>query len=297
MARATVAGQFDHGGRALREVRTALINHFEEAQRLLQSALAEVNYAEFWASDFKGLSDEAQERFTLCEKGLCLQKAGIHIAAVLRANEQNNVHALGVHARILIECAAELVLAGHLAVEGTPGMLNRVLNLLELDSHQLLRRMTKGQISREELEANTTRAREAIGLFDGKQPKGRTIADRVSILGHGKMWYDYLSRAYCDSTVDALRRAPGLGGVLPAPERQFDVAFAVILNCALTYVCQMLLGYGVIRINTGGSSQFFDEASALFERVRETAAPVRSWPQEMKGDDSVRADGGATGGE
>ena len=285
------------GAEALREVRTALINHFEEAQRLLQPALAEVNYDEFWASDFKEASDEAQERFALCFEGLCLQKAGIHIAAVLRANEQNNVHALGVHARILIECAAELALVGHSAVEGTPGMLNRVLNLQEFDSHQLLRRITRGQISREELEASTTRAREAIGLFDGKQPKGRTIADRVSILTQGKMWYDYLSRAFCDSTVDALRRSPGLGGVLPAPERQFDLAFAVILNCALTYVCQMLLAYGAIRINTGGGSQLFDEASALFERVRETAAPVRSWPQEMKEDDSVRADGGATGGE
>ena len=285
------------GAEALREVRTALINHFEEAQRLLQPALAEVNYDEFWASDFRGGSDEAQKRFALCFEGLCLQKAEIHIAAVLRANEQNNVHALGVHARILIECAAELALVGHAAVEGTPGMLNRVLNLQEFDSHQLLRRITKGQISRGELEASTTRAREAIGLFDGKQPKGRTIADRVSILTQGKMWYDYLSRAICDSTVDALRRSPGLGGVLPAPERQFDLAFAVILNCALTYVCQMLLAYGTIRINTGGGSQLFDEASALFERVRETAAPVRSWSQEMKEDDSVRADGGATGGE
>ena len=281
----------------MREVRTALIDHFEEAQRLLQRALGEVNYDDFWASDFEEASDEALERLALYFEGLCLQKAGIHIAAVLRANEQNNVHALGVHARILIECAAEVALVGHAAVEGTPEMLNRVLNVREFDTHQLLRRITRGQVSREELEASTTRAREGIGLFDGKQPKGRTIADRVSILTQGKVWYDYLSRSFCYSTVDALRKSPGCGGILPAPVWQFDLAFAVILNCALTYACQMLLAYGAIRINTGGGSQLFDDASALFDRVRETAAPVRSLAPRDEKDDSVRADGGATGGE
>ena len=274
--RTTASSNSTIGGEALRDVRTALIDHFEEAQRLLQRTLAEVDYGEFWAGDFQDASDEAPERFALFIHGLCLQKAGIHIAAVLRANEQNNVHTLGVHARILIECAAELSLVGHAAVEGTPEMLNRVLNLQELDSHQLLRRITMGQISRQELEASTTRAREGIGLFDGRQPKKRTIADRVSILTQGKVWYDYLSRGFCDSSVDSLRKPPGLGGILPAPERQFDLAFAVILNCALTYVCQMLLAYGVVRINTVGGSQLFDDASALFDRTRMTAAPVRS---------------------
>ncbi len=280
----------------MRETRAALISHFKEAQGLLQRALDKVNYDEFWSSDLEEPSDEALERFALCFEGLCVQKAGIHIAAVLRANEQNNVHALGVHARILIECAAEVALVGHAAVEGTPEMLNRVLNVQEFDAHQLLRRITRGQVTREELEASTTKARESIGLFDGKQPKGTTIADRVSILTQGKVWYDYLSRGFCDSTVGVLRKSPGRGGVLPAPEWQFDLAFAVILNCALTYVCQMLLAYGAIRINTGNGSQLFDDASALFDRTREAAALVRSWPQEMKEDDSVRADGGATGG-
>ena len=281
----------------MHKIRIALIDHFEEAQRLLQRTLAEVNYDEFWASDFEDASDEAAARFALCLEGLCLQKAGIHIAAVLRANEQNNVHAVGVHARVLIECAAEVALLAHAAVEGTPEMLNRVLNLQEFDAHQLLRRITRGQVSREELEASTTRARENIGMFDGKQPKGRTITDRVSILTQGKMWYDYLSRDFCDSTVDALRSPPGRGGVLPAPEWQFDLAFAVVLNCALTYVCQMLLAYGVIRINTRGGSQLFEDASTLFDRTRETAAPVRSWPHEMREDNSGWEDGGATGGE
>ena len=160
-----------------------------------------------------------------------------------------------------------------------------------------MRRITIGQISRQELEASITRAREGIGLFDGRQPKKRTIADRVSILTQGKMWYDYLSSCFCDSTVDLLRRSPGSGGVLPATQWEIDVAFAVILNCALTYVCQMLTAFGVIRMKMGDGSQLFDDAQALFERARETAVPVRSLLQEVSEDDSVRADGGATGGE
>ena len=268
-----------------------------ETQKLLQRTLAEVNLEELAPGDLGEVSDENLERFSLYSHGLCLLKAGIHIAAILRANEQNNVHSLGVHARVLIECAAEVALLAHAAVDDTQETLDRVLNLQEYDSHQLLRRITKGEISRQELEASTTRAREGIGLFDGKQPKRRTIADRVSILTQGKMWYDYLSRDFCDGTADSLRRSPGRGGVLPAPESQFDLAFAVILNCALTYACQMLLAYGVIRIQTGDGSQLFDEALALSERTRETAAPVRSWPQETREDDPARADGGATSGE
>lgn len=280
----------------MREVRTALVDRLQEVQGLLQRTLAEVDFDEFSSDDLGQVGDEDAGRFVVYFEGLGLQKAGIHIAAVLRANEQNNVHSLGVHARVLIECAAEVALTGHVAVDRTPRALERVLNAKEFDTHQLLRRITRGQISSEELEASTTRAREGIGLFDGKQPRGTTIADRVSVLTEGKVWYDYLSRGFCDSGVDALRKSPGSGGVLPAPEWQFDLAFAVILNCAITYVCQMLLVYGVLRLQTGAGSELFDAASSLFDRVRESAAPVRSWHRGMRDDDPVRTGGGAPGG-
>ena len=166
-----------------------------EAQLLLQRCLAEVNMDEFLLNAPEEASDNDRRLYSLYFYGLCLRKAGIHIAAVFRANEQNNVPSLGTHARVLIECAAEVVSMGHVAAEGGQETLERVLNAQEYDSHQLLRRITRGKISKEELEANTTRAREAIGLFDGKQPKRMTIADRVSVLPEGKAWYDYLGDA------------------------------------------------------------------------------------------------------
>ena len=225
----------------VRELRTSLVGHCREAQGLLQRALDDVDFNESWPDGQAELIDDELRRFVLCAYGLSIRKAGIHMAAVRLANEQNNVPSLGVHARVLIECAAELASVAHAYVEGTPKALDRILNLTEFDTNRLLRRITRGEISREELEAGTTRAREAIGLFDGKQPRGTTIADRVSILTQGKGWYDYLSRHFCDSDVESLGRSPGEGGVLPAPELQFDLAVAVILNCTLTYVCQMLI--------------------------------------------------------
>ena len=280
----------------MRDLREALVDHLQEAQGLLRRTLADVDFDEFSSKDPGELSKEEAGRGVLYIQGLSLLKARIHIAAVLRANEQNNVHSLGVHARVLIECAAEVAVTGHLAVERTPKALERVLNAQELDTHQLLRRITRGQISREELEASTTRAREGIGLFDGKQPRRTTIADRVSVLTEGKMWYDYLSRGFCDSGVDALRKSPGSGGILPAPEWQFDLAFTVILNCTITYVCQMLLAYGALRIRTGAGSELFDAASSLFDRARATAAPVRSWHRGTRDDDPDPTGGGAADG-
>lgn len=278
----------------VRGLRTSLVGHCQEAQGLLQQALADVDFDESWPDGQADLSDDELRRFILCAHALSLRKAGVHMAVVLGASEQNNVPSLGVHARVLIECAAELVSVAHAYVEGTPKALDRILNLTELDTHRLLRRITRGEISREELQASTTRAREAIGLFDGKQPKGTTIADRVSILTDGKGWYDYLSRHFCDSDLDSLGKSPGHGGVLPAPELEFDLAVAVILNCTLTYVCQMLIAYGVISIKSGSGSQLLDDAVVLFDRVRETAAPIRSRPSEVAR--LVQAAGGAAGG-
>lgn len=262
-----------------------------EAQQLLQQYLAEINLDAFLANAPEEASDDDRRLYSLYAYGLCLRKAGIHVAAVLRANEQNNVPSLGVHARVLIECAAEVASMGHVAAKQEQRALESVLNAQEYDSHQLLRRITRGKISSEELEANTTRARESIGLFDGKQPKRITITDRVSVLTGGKAWWNHLAACFCGSDVDALRRSPVEGGVLPAPDWQFDFAFTEILNCLLTYVCQMLLAYGVIRISLEGDSQLFDDATALFDRVRETAAPIRTWHQKTKVGSSAQTDG------
>ena len=263
------------------ETRAALINHFTEAQNLLQTNQREVDLYRP-VPDFP---EEASDHEILAETfrlwSIVSRKTGFHIASVLLANAQNNIHSLGVHAKVLMECAAEMMSMGKNAAEQTPEALDYILNNQEYDANYWLLRLSKGSISREELVAMVTEAREGIGLFDGKQPTRVSLSDRASILAEGKIWYPYLNDSFCHTKPDRLRGVPGLGGVLPSPKLQLDLAFVFVLNIALHYTCQALMSYGGIKINTGGGSKIFDDAFTLFERVRQTAAPFRELQNEF----------------
>ena len=264
-----------------KEARAALISHFTEVQNLLETNLREVDLNGPVPDFPKEASDEEflAEIFRLWS--LVSRKTGFHIASALLANAQNNIHSLGVHAKVLMECAAELMSMGKSAVEQTPEALYYVLNNQEYDVNYWLLRQSRGNISREELAAMVTEAREGIGLFDGKQPTRVSLTDRVSVLAEGKIWYPYLNDSFCHTEPDRLRGVPGLGGVLPTPELQLDIAFVCTLNVALHYACQALMSYGSIKINTGGDHQLFDNALALFKSVRQTAAPFRELQNEL----------------
>ena len=272
-----------------KETRAALINHFTEAQNLLQTNLREVDL-DRPVPDFP---EEASDHAILAETfrlwSIVSRKTGFHIASVLLANTQNNIHSLGVHAKVLMECAAEMMSMGNNAVEQTPEALDYILNNQEYDAKYWLLRLSKGSISREEIAARVTEAREGIGLFDGKQPTEVNLSDRASVLAEGKIWYPYLNESFCHTKPDRLRGVPGLGGVLPTPELQLDLAFVFVLNIALHYTCQAMMSIGAIKIKTGGGSQIFDNAFALFERVRQTAAPFRELQKAFtSGDDYYR---------
>ena len=255
------------------ETRTALVKQFEEAQELLQRSISDIDLDGFLADLPKAVTpDDAAPCY---QYGLVMRKMGFHIVAMLLANRQNNVHSAGVQARVLVECAAEIVALGYVAGNGMSEALERVLNVQEYDANYFLLRMSRGSITKEELDARVTVAREAIGLFDGKQPTKVSLTDRVAVLTQGKEWYAYLSDGFCHTDADRLREVPSLGGVLPAPATQLDVALIVIMNCVITYICQSLMAYGLIRIGAGDSPQHFDDALALFERVRESTAPFR----------------------
>ena len=261
----------------LHETRKALVHHFAEAQELLQRSLSDTDLDQY-LTDFPGdigADDALALDAVRCFYGLVLRKIGFHICAVLRSNEQNNVPSLGVHARVIVECAAELVPMLRILGEDGPKEFARLLNNQEYDGNYWLLRLSKGEISREELAAGVTRAREGIGLFDGRQPTRVSVSDRVSLLTEGNWWYAYLSDCFCHTTPDKFRKVPGLGGVVPAPEYQFDLVFVKVMNCALTYICQALIAYGSIIASAGDGNRCANDAVALFERTRETAAPLR----------------------
>ena len=255
------------------EMRTALAKHFVEAQELLQRSLSDIDLDGFLADFPEAIkSDDADARY---QYGLIMRKMGFHIAAMLLASQQNNVHSAGVHARVLVECAADIVPMGNAAGKGISEEFERILNAQEYVANHFLLRMSRGRITREELEANVTRTREAIGLFDGKQPTKVSLTDRVAVLTEGKQWYAYLSESFCHTNAVRLRDVPSLGGILPTSATQQHVALIIIMNCAITYIGQSLMAYGIIRIAEGDDNQYFDDALALVEKARETTAPFR----------------------
>lgn len=264
----------------LKEIRAALAVHLAEAQQLLQQNLNEIDLDKPLFDFPEEPSDEDILSDIFRIYSLVMRKEGFHVAAVLRANEQDNLHSLGVQTKVLIECAAEITSISRLAVEKTPEALEYLANSLEYDHNYWLLSLTGGAISKEELRASIMKARANVGVFDDKHPKKVTLSERVSILTQGRMYWDHLSDSFCHTTPDRLRGTPGLGGVMPAPELQFDLAFADIMNSAQHYACWSLVAYGALKINRG-TSQLFDDALALSQRARETAAPFRALQKQI----------------
>ena len=255
------------------EMRTALVKHLVEAQELLQQSLSDIDLDGFLADFSESIKrNDADARY---QYGLIMRKMGFHIAAMLLANQQNNVHSAGVHGRVIMECAADIVPIGNAAGQGISGEFKRILNVHEYDSNDFLLRVSRGRITKEELEANVARTREAIGLFDGKRPTKVSLTDRVAVLSEGKYWYAYLGDNFCHTDAVRLRDVPSSGGILPAPATQLHVALIIIMNCAITYIGQSLMAYGIISITEGYGSRYFDDALALLDRAKETTAAFR----------------------
>lgn len=140
---------------------------------------------------------------------LLLRKARIHACAVLKANENNNVHSLAVQARPLLECAGQAVfIFHHLFI--APGFqmeperaLDKVNSYVDADFYQTLIKTTKGAVGHEELlqmiEDAASKVAKKFGEPIPKRRKGKRLrqSDKVAMLRGGKAWYDYLSEYFC----------------------------------------------------------------------------------------------------
>lgn len=253
-------------------VRMALGRHLEEAQILLQQSLRDLDLNAYVSSVLNGI-DPAGVFDSRHQYGIIVRKLGFHIDALRLANRQRNVHSAGVHARVLLECAGEIVPTHPVGDENRSEALERMANSHDYFGNDFLRRMSRGSIPKAQLEARVTKGREFLGLYDGKQPTKVTWTDRVAVLKDGRTWYDYLGDCFCHTSIDKLRKAPGLGGILPSSAAQLEFALVAIMHCAIHYVCLSLMSFGRIRAIEGGSNRYFDCAEALFWRARWTATP------------------------
>ena len=171
---------------------------------LLAKSVMAVGEIERWL-DVAVDGDEASAR-AVCEDepagvfrimcSLLLRKAKIHMIAMLRANETSNVHSLAVQMRPVLECAGQVVLVFRnlmIAPERGEGVVRDYLNA---DYYQTIIRLTKGDVSHEQL---LTKILEASGMSEGEVRKGKSLkqVDKVAALEGGKDWYEYLSEHFC----------------------------------------------------------------------------------------------------
>ena len=78
-----------------------------------------------WRADLEGDPTGSLRIMT----ALLLRKAKLHMIAMLRANERNNVHSLAVQARPVLECAGQVVLTfHHLVIAPDLSVVDRYMN-------------------------------------------------------------------------------------------------------------------------------------------------------------------------
>ena len=112
---------------------------------------------------------------------LLLRKARLHMIAMLRANENSNLHSLGVQIRPILECAGQVVLVFHnLMIE--PGRGASVVGgYLNADFYRTFIGLTKGELGHGQLLKMISTA---SGVSEEEAPKGRSLkqADKVARL-------------------------------------------------------------------------------------------------------------------
>lgn len=134
--------------------------------------------------------DEALAR-ALCEEDpagiyrlMCaglLRKAKLHMIAVLRANENHNVHSLAVQMHPVLECAGQVVLVFHnLLIEPECGV-RVVLDYMNADYYQTMSGLTESEVSHEQLLVHISELNELSQEVVGK---GRSLrqSDKVARL-------------------------------------------------------------------------------------------------------------------
>ena len=182
---------------------------------------------------------------------LLLRKARIHVVAVLRANETSNLHSLAVQMRPVLECAGQVVFLFQNTIIAPDLLMSReqavevVGARLASDHFHTLRRLTRGQVSPEELREDEAEAQEAAALAAGaakpKRSKKRrfTQADKVAPLPRGREWYNYLGEHFGHGRAAEWRGLSWRGGVISMDGVQDEFAFLGLMNYLVTQVALM----------------------------------------------------------
>ena len=248
---------------------------------LLAKLVEEVGEAERWLDvDIEG--DEASQRAVLEDDAdavfrimcaLLLRKAKIHMVAMLRANENNNVHSLAVQMRPVLECAGQVVLVFHnLMIEPERGV-SVVHRYINADYYRTFIGLTKGGMSHELL---LTQISEASAVSKYEVGKGRSLRqeDKVAPLEGGKNWYRYLSEHFCHGKAD-WRGHSWQGGVSSINAVHDEYTFAGLMDYLVNQVAVMNAHAALCPVAGEVAQGRVDSALAQLHEVRATTKAFR----------------------
>lgn len=204
---------------------------------------------------------------------LLLRKARLHVVAMLRANESNNVHSLGVQMRPVLECAGQVVLVFHnLIVEPERGS-SIFRGYVNADYYRTILRLTKGDVSHEQL---LTQIAKASGMSEREVGKGKSLkqADKVGPLGGGKAWYAYLSDRFCHGRAD-WKGLSWQGGVTSMDTIRDHYTFAGLMDYLVNQVAVMNAHAALCPIKGEIEQGRVESSLAQLREVRATTKALR----------------------
>ena len=254
----------------------------KESVRMIQHTLAEADFGDSFPNIF-GEPDGDSVIATRNRCGLFLRKAELHLSAALRAHEDNNIHSLGVHARVIQECAANVQMAGSVVRAGTPKRLDWLINALEHDYRRTLLSLEHRNYSADEIRDKITDLRKRTGRRDDRPPTGVRITDKVAVMDGGRDWYEHLSESFGHTSENALTGLSFNGGVASRDPEVDDISFAALLDTLTCQIVSMLLDQELLVIAVGGDSDraLLDWVHDLIDRLCSAMDPFWDQAKEM----------------
>lgn len=263
--------------------RVAMVAYLGEAFGIIQQALSEADFEEA----FPHVWGHPENNPTLAVRnkcGLLLRKAELHLLAVLRADDGNNLHSLAIHLRIIMECTAHLVPTTGLTGKESPKAFQKNINNLEYDILDTVQRAGRGMVENDEIMNIITKGRRSIGDYRDTRPTRVTIRDRIKVLPNGEWWYQHLSTHFRHGHgMGTLDKDSFHGGAMSAGTLMDELALVLFLEYAVELAIYMLLWYELLLlvISDDPRTQPYDNVAALWERAKATVLSFRETVQQV----------------
>ena len=249
---------------------------------LLDEAVRVVGETERWL-DVSMKGNEAGLRAVLKEDltgayrlycALLLHKAGLHMVAMLRANERSSIHSLAVQMRPVLECAGQVAHIFHnLMIEPNKDVgIRAVLEYGNADFYQSTIRLTKGDVGHAELlkkisDKSTIWGTNVSGFRRLRQ------TNKVAMLQGGEAWNRFLSERFCHGRGDwkGASWQGGVGSIGPLD----DFTFAGFLDYLVEQASVMNLYAALCPVDGVVANERIETAQAQLQQVRAASRSLR----------------------